>query len=152
VPVGAAPLAELAEEAEEVWVELGRVGLVEVRRRPPSSGVELAAVWCQRLLPAGVQDEPQTHVGVAGVDADGPGDGHEDGPFVQSRVVAGEAEFLGDFPASRVGGVFVDLDVSAGSLGSRMLSYLIFLGADCGWFGAVDGRVLRVPQRALLAD
>ena len=70
-------------------------------------------VRCHGLLSAGVEDEPKTHIGVTGIDADGAGDGQERGLLVQGRVVADEAEFLGGFTLSRVRRVFVDFDVSA---------------------------------------
>lgn len=105
--------SELGQEPLVVGIESCRSGGKYLRWAPPSEFRELVGVRNQWHLPVSGEDEPQTHIGVAMVDAAG----HRDGDETRARwifVEAGrDAKFLAGLPSSSIGGILVSFDVPA---------------------------------------
>lgn len=66
----------------------------------------------ERLAAVTGEEEPQTHVGVPGVDTHRAGHGQEGGPLVEGAAV--DAELLLGFSAGRPRGLLARFDVAAG--------------------------------------
>ncbi len=126
----------------------GHVGIGPVRRptgylvaREPSPATEFARVWSDLVVGVEVEEEPERAIEVA-VRADGGRDGEKQRALILvERVRPGQdAEFLVRLSHDGFPRWLARLDMTAGSLGSRMLSYPIFLGSTL-WMVRCGGRL-----------